>query len=927
MRHLTLSFAISLFLVNIAPTLAQNVGIGTATPSTKLDVMGDLALKTEAATLTGASPNFVANTTATPRSYYRVASPAADFNITSLTVTPAAGLTSPDGRIVTLYNATAFAMNIRNEDASATATERIITGTNANLNIGADGSVTFVYNTTDNRWVVKDFNEGGTGNDWKLDGNSNAALRSIGTNDAFDFVMETAATEKARLTTGGILAVGNTAFGMNPNITGFDKIGAFSDGFGYITTNSVENATWSDYFVNTKSRGSGAAPAIVANGDFVGGMWGSAYDGANYQWMTSITSSVDGAPGAGDMPGRLVFGTSPDGSAYPLERMRITNAGNVGINTTAPAAKLHVFDNSDANKITTYNEALSITTGIDWENIAIAGYGRGASTSWGYGTGVLGMASPTDAWGAIGVYARLGNATPSLDLNASGAYNYALYADAAGLGHSAILMNGNVGIGTQTPTRAILEQNGVVGNTSAIFGGDQNGISLVSNWPGVYFNAYYNGGARTMAAGYTGNISLDPVAGRYVFSTGGTAATANTIVAQTERMTLLNSGNVGIGISTPIAKLDIFDANAGTVLVYRGRNNGATGTETQIGSVEYFHDQSSTIDFTGGSSFSINLNASASYDLQLGGAGFYGGTAGKPGGGSWANSSDARLKEDVNPFKEGLATIRNIKPIYYKYNGKANLPKNYYVGVIAQELQTVAPYMVSTYEFLQGDTPLEEAKEKIETYFQVDNSALSYITVNALKELDTKTAKIQAAFTNISDFGMQNLTAEETFIPFSGDFQQLIANNSQAVVTLTPINSAQTLTILAQNANGFTVKINGFDNTAVNVNWIAMAKIKSDAFEVPINYTEAEREIMLSKVKIVPGKINLQKEFDEMAARKNQKVANASQMKGTLDNQASLKQAEDAAAQKAKETQQNAAKKASIQPLNVIEGAMAPLGE
>lgn len=926
MRHLTLSLAISLILVNISPAFAQNVGIGTATPSTKLDVMGDLALKTTAATLTGASPNFVVNTTNTPRSYYRVASPFANFAITSLTVTPAAGLTSPDGRIVTLYNATAFAMTINHQDASAVAAERIITGTNANLNIGAGGSVTFVYNTTDNRWVVKDYNEGGTGNDWKLDGNNNAALRSIGTNDFFDFPMETAGTEKARLTTGGILAVGNTAFGMNANITGYDKIGAFSDGFGYITTHSAENATWSDYFVSTKSRGTGATPAIVANGDFVGGLWGNAYDGVNYQWMTSITSNVDGTPGAGDMPGRLAFGTSPDGGTYPVERMRITNAGNVGVNTTAPAAKLHVFDNADVNKITTYSEALNTSIGVDWESFAIAGYGRGGSTSWGYGTGVLGMASPTDAWGAIGVYARLGNATPSLNLNVGNSYNYALYSDAANLGHSAILMNGNVGIGTQNPSRAILEQHGVVGNTAAIFGGDQNGISLVSSWPGIYFNAYYNAGARTMAAGYTGNISLDPTGGRYIFSTGATAA-ANTLVTQTERMTILNSGNVGIGTSAPGAKLDIFDVNAGTFLVYRGRNNAATGTETQIGSVEYFHDQSSTIDFTGGSSFSINLNASASYDLQLGGAGFYGGTAGKPGGGSWANSSDARLKEDVNPFKEGLATIRNIKPVYYKYNGKANLPKNYYVGVIAQELQTVAPYMVSTYEFLQGDTPLEEAKEKIETYFQVDNSALSYITVNALKELDTKTAKIQAAFTNISDFGMQNLTDEETFIPFSSDFQQLIANNSQAVVTLTPINSTQTLTILAQNANGFTVKINGFDNTAVNINWIAMAKIKNNAFEVPTNYTEAERQAMLDKVKIVPGKINLQKEFDEAAARKNQKVANALQMKGTLDNQASLKQAEDAAAQKAKETQQNAAKKANIQPLNVIEGAMAPLGE
>ena len=48
-----------------------------------------------------------------------------------------------------------------------------------------------------------------------------------------------------------------------------------------------------------------------------------------------------GATGA-DMPGRLIFLTSPDGSASITERMRIDSSGNVGIGTNAPGTTLEV---------------------------------------------------------------------------------------------------------------------------------------------------------------------------------------------------------------------------------------------------------------------------------------------------------------------------------------------------------------------------------------------------------------------------------------------------------------------------------------------------------------------------------------------------------------------------------------------------------
>lgn len=111
--------------------------------------------------------------------------------------------------------------------------------------------------------------------------------------------------------------------------------------------------------------------------------------------------------------------------------------------------------------------------------------------------------------------------------------------------------------------------------------------------------------------------------------------------------------------------------------------------------------------------------------------------------GSLTNASDSRLKSNITSLQSGLETILALNPIMYQYNGKAGLKtKEKHVGIIAQDLQVVAPELVSTWEYIAykpqtvEDVNLELPliKESSEEYLVVNESAIKYVLVNAVKE-------------------------------------------------------------------------------------------------------------------------------------------------------------------------------------------------
>ena len=89
----------------------------------------------------------------------------------------------------------------------------------------------------------------------------------------------------------------------------------------------------------------GGTPTIVNDNDSLGAVVFSGGDGTDMRCVgAKIHAEVDGQPGANDMPGALVFSTTPDGVSgpYQQERLRISSSGNVGVGVTNPSCRLDV---------------------------------------------------------------------------------------------------------------------------------------------------------------------------------------------------------------------------------------------------------------------------------------------------------------------------------------------------------------------------------------------------------------------------------------------------------------------------------------------------------------------------------------------------------------------------------------------------------
>jgi len=112
-----------------------------------------------------------------------------------------------------------------------------------------------------------------------------------------------------------------------------------------LTVNATDFSSTSPVLFLSRSRGTSVnSNTVVQSGDRLGLLLFMGTDGTIPQPAALIQCIVDGTPGSSDMPGRLEFLTSADGSSSPTARLTIDSAGNstfsgaIAINNTVAAA-------------------------------------------------------------------------------------------------------------------------------------------------------------------------------------------------------------------------------------------------------------------------------------------------------------------------------------------------------------------------------------------------------------------------------------------------------------------------------------------------------------------------------------------------------------------------------------------------------------
>ena len=409
-----------------------------------------------------------------------------------------------------------------------------------------------------------------TANQVISDNSANAALRITQTGAGNALLVEDSANPDSTpfiVTTDGQVVSGSTSTYTISGTTS-KRIQSISTGGDAGFSSSYWAATASGTTQQMmKSRGATVGDyTVVQNGDTIGTlMWGGA-DGTAFIQAASIIGVVDGTPGTNDMPGRLVFSTTADGASSPTERMRIDNAGQVGIGGTPVAGRTFTVAKNTTGGVNGIGVAITATTLSD---VTTASYGTftalatqataftlGSMYHYAATQGTIGAGSTVTNQYGFSAGSSLTGATNNYGFFsniASGTGRWNFYAAGTADNYFA----GNLGLGTSTPSYKLDAQGSgsiyvrarstdTTGSTIGYLGAEHASGSTIQIRAGVGYTYLVSTGAS------------DPL----LFGTAGA-----------EQMRLTSTG-LGIGTSSPTQKLEV----AGTVYSTTGGFKFPDGT-------------------------------------------------------------------------------------------------------------------------------------------------------------------------------------------------------------------------------------------------------------------------------------------------------------------------------------------------------------
>ena len=170
-------------------------------------------------------------------------------------------------------------------------------------------------------------------------GDADTAIRFPAANT---FTAETAGSERLRITSSGRVVVGNDTERNNydngsvtSNLLHVERTAASGNAGISICANAETAAdAGAIIYMGRTSANSNGGNTIVEDDDLIGRISFQGADGSQLVEAASIKVDVDGTPGANDMPGRIEFHTTPDGSAGATERLRIDSSGRLLIGET-----------------------------------------------------------------------------------------------------------------------------------------------------------------------------------------------------------------------------------------------------------------------------------------------------------------------------------------------------------------------------------------------------------------------------------------------------------------------------------------------------------------------------------------------------------------------------------------------------------------